>query len=524
MAVGIGIELGPSGLRAAVLEREGARLMLRAVHELACDTASPATLARALSELRQALRVSGPAVLGVPSTSAILAAVSPLIAVPQRADLAVRFELQQFLPFDVTEAAWHYHWISNGHTSIMRSGFRVGGSGQKPVNIAPNSQPLTPNQAGVSHAIVAAMRRSLLEERLAACRQAGWTISAVAVNPVAALNAWDAQRGRAAAGGTSLLLVHDERTAEWVIRIGSTLQVIPISADSGDRLGADIAASWESLRAQIQGVPVPVWAAASPEAVARLKQQAGPGAPPLEVFELSRVAETGGASIRGGAGALPALGLALQALGTAPVVLNLLESSQQDAHGRLIRRAATAINALFLTAAIAFGVSGMLELRARQLEALHALDRREKLYQTLRPEIRAQLQRQERLGERSGHLDRLAADASVLTRVLAQIASTLPDSVWLTSVDVSKNGILNGMLEGRATSFQDVTQFFDRLKSAAGMTTVKPLSTSVKPDETTGKEVIAFSVQIQRPLFPSGEAPESPQSTDHRPQKSGTPR
>jgi Tfp pilus assembly protein PilN len=232
------------------------------------------------------------------------------------------------------------------------------------------------------------------------------------------------------------------------------------------------------------------------------------------------VADTAGASVRGGAGALPALGLALQALGTAPVALNLLAASQQDAHGRFVHRAAIAISALLLTAAIAFAVSGMLELRARQLEVLHALDRRETLYQALRPEIRAQLQRQERLAGRSGHLDRLAADASVLTRVLAQIASTLPDSVWLTSLEVSKNGILNGLLEGRATSFQDVTQFFDRLKGAAGMTTVKPLSTSVKPDEITGKEVIAFSVQIQRPLLAANPPlAESPQVADRSPQK-----
>ena len=510
MTVGIGVEIGSSGLRAAVLEREGARLTLRAAHEVGCDTANPETLSRAFAELRQILRNTGPVVLGVPSTSAILATVSPLVAVPQRAVLAVQFELQQILPFDLADAAWHYRWVSrNGQAAKPGSGFGVQGSGSRA--LAQNPQPRTPSPQQFSSAIVAAMRRSLLEERLACCRQAGLAVKAVAVSPIAALNAWDAQRAASGpargTGGTTMLLLHDERSAEWVVRTASSVQVISVTSDSAERLGEELAASWESLRAQPEGAPVPVWVSGTSELVARVQAQAGAAGPLFEPVALSQIVDTGSARAPAAGRALAAVGLALQALDAVPVALNLLEGVQRETQERLAGRTAAALSVVLLLAAFGFGLSGMVESRARRAQLLLSLERREHLYQALRPEIRTRLRRQQRIEQYSAQLERLTADASLVTRLLGQLAATLPESVWLTSLECSKNGLLSGMLEGRATSFQDVTRFFDRLKSVAGMTTVKPVSTSVKTDETTGKEVIAFSVQVQRPLAP----PEQPE-------------
>ncbi|OGX39285.1 MAG: hypothetical protein A3C53_02025 [Omnitrophica WOR_2 bacterium RIFCSPHIGHO2_02_FULL_68_15] len=565
MPIGIGIELGPSGLWAVVLEREGQRLALRATHEVACDTANPGALRSALAELRRLLRQTGPIVLGVPSTSAILAAVTPLVAVPQRAGLAVQFELQQLLPFDVADAAWHYRWISANGSSPARSGLRALGSGlwargKSVLGLEPSfPQPRAPSPGGSSRAVVAAMRRSLLDERLACCRQAGLVVKAVVVNPIATLNAWDAQwaqsdpapgagpstrttppwRGglvsrlrsgfrasEASRGtqdsapprlggvglhGTTLLLLHDERSAEWVVRTPSSLQAVPVTGESAERLGEELAASWESLRTQPEPAPIPVWVAGTSELIARLREAAASAALPLEPFELSRVVDTGTARPPAAGHALTAVGLALQALDAAPVALNLLAGFQREARGRLVSRTAAAVSVLLLLAAFGFGLSGMIESRARRTQLLQVLERREKLYQTLRPEIRTRLQRQQRIERYCAQLEHLASDASLVTRLLGQLAATLPESVWLTSLECSKNGLLSGLLEGRATSFQGVTQFFDRLKTVAGMTTVKPLSTSVKTDEAMGKEVIAFSVQIQRPLAALGEPQEEQQ-------------
>ena len=534
MAVGVGIELGPSGLRAAILARESQRLVLRATHEVACDTANPDALSRALTELRHLIRQTSPIVLGVPGTSAILADVAPLVAVPQRAVLAVQFELQQLLPFPLADAVWHYQWRSANGSSAARSGVRAQGPERMPSATSP--APPTHGSGGAARAVIAAMRHSLLDERLVCCRQAGLVVKAVAVNPIATLNAWDAQwatadpvRGAGPStrptpprlgGGTTLLLLHDERSAEWVVRTASSLQVVPVTGESAERLGEELVASWESLRTQPEPAPIPVWVAGTSELIERLRAQAGAAALPLEPFELSRVVDIGGILAPAAGRALTSVGLALQALDAAPVALNLLEGFQREAQRRLVSRTAAALSVLLFLAAFGFGLSGMMELRARRAQLLQALERREQLYQTLRPEIRARLQHQQRIERYGVQLERLASDASLVPRLLGQLAATLPESVWLTSLECSKNGLLNGMLEGRATSFQDVTQFFDRLKTVAGMTTVKPLSTSVKADEAVGKEVIAFSVQIQRPLAEADtEPPAGPPSTNERPQK-----
>jgi Tfp pilus assembly protein PilN len=500
MTVGIGIELGSSGLQAVVLEREGARLVLRASHELACDTANPDGLARGFAELRRLLRHTGPTVLGVPSTSAILATVSPLVPIPERAALAVQFELQQLLPFDLADAAWHYRWVS--------------GNGR--------AEPKAPSRGGSSQAIVAAMRRSLLEERLESCRRAGFAVKAVAVTPIAALNAWDASRtSPASSRGATLLLLHDERSGEWVVRAGSSVQVVSVSGAAAEPFLQELAASWEALRTQPEAVPTPVWAAGPPDLINRLASGPQRLEAPVQPVELSRIVQSGGSP--GGRG-LAAVGLALQALDAAPVSLNLLASFQNEARGKRITRTAGILSAVFLVAAFAFGISGMLESRARKTRLLELLEGREKLYQTLRPEIRTMLRRQQRIEQRGTQLQRLATDASLLTRLLGELAGTLPDRVWLTSLEATKNGLLSGILEGRATSFQDVTQFFDRLKTGAGMTTVKPIATNVKTDEATGKEVIAFSVQIQRPLIAQEEPPSAEGSRLEVGGKSVTPR
>lgn len=464
MPSAVGIELGPSAVRGAVLEQAGQRLQLSASREIACDTANPEALTRALTDLRRSLKISGPVVLGVPSASAILAIVHPLVAVKERAELAVQFELQQSLPFPLTDAAWHYHWVANGHGSA---------------------------------AMVAAMRRPLLEERLAACRRAGLSVQAVSLSPVAILNVCRLKSGGAANAPMTVLVVHGPSSAEWIAAAPGALHVVPVASDDPQRLWQDAAAVWAGL-SQEPGVSPVIHVAGSAEA-ASAAQQALAGQT-VQRLDLGSVI---GKSPEPAFDA--AAGLALHGLGQARLPLNLLAAFQQEARAQRQHRIAQMISACCLAAAAALGVNGMLEVRSRRAGVLDALEKRERLYQALRPDVRQMLQRQARIEQRAGQLGRLADQAPALTQALAQVAGTLPDDIWLTSVDLSKSGLIHGVVEGRARSFQDVTRFFESLKTAAGMTTVKPLSTSVTADPQGG-ESIAFGVQMQRPL--PGEAPE----------------
>jgi Tfp pilus assembly protein PilN len=201
-----------------------------------------------------------------------------------------------------------------------------------------------------------------------------------------------------------------------------------------------------------------------------------------------------------------ALGLALQGLGVAGLSLNFLAASQGQARSRHMRRIASAVSGVCVAASAILGLHGMLEVRQRSVRVLRSLEQQERLYQTLRPEARALLQQEEHLERRNLQLGGLVGESPALTQLVARISDALPDEAWLVMLECSKAGLINGVIEGRARSFQDVTKFMEQLKTVAEMTTVKPLSTNVTTDDATGKEVIAFSIQVQRPL-PSSTSP-----------------
>jgi Tfp pilus assembly protein PilN len=508
MSVGIGIELAPTAVRGVIAEPSGSRIKVVAAREVPCDTADLDALTRALTALRTHLRVSAPVVLGVPSSSVIVTTVNPLVVNAQRAALAVRFELQQQLPFDVADVVWHSHWLANGHGAKSRTASAA--------SRAPHS----------GHVVVAAMRRTLLDERLAAARRAGLVVRTVAINPVAAFNAWslDQTSSRPPASGlaagaaeVALLQVGTDRTAEWIVWGPTSLQVIPVPITSPEAPWAELAASWETL--QLQGVAdsTPIWLIGPAEALVGIRHAlAAQGRPSVEPFDLARVVSGPSGQLDPPERWVTPVGLALQGAAAARVPLNLLAGVQTHEQDRQIQRWASIASGGLALIVFVIGISGMLEVRQRRLRVLKALEGQERLYQTLRPEVRALLQRQERTERRARQLESLISDARLPTRILSKIADALPDPVWLTMFECAKRGLLvEGLLEGRGKSFQDVTQFLDRLKTVAGMTTVKPLSSNVTTDAVTHQDVIAFSVQVQQPLRP--EAPSAAAAKDAEP-------
>lgn len=525
MALGVGVELGPSALRAVIVERasfgglkpplpsgvEGraAPLKLLAAREVPCETANAEALTRALTQLRQALPIQTAIVLGIPTTSAIVTTVTPLIPNPARSGLGVQFELQQHLPFGLAEAVWHYQWLSPNGTE-KRSGLWVGGSGRLRQKFGP--EPRTPNPEPNREAIVAAMKRSLLEERLTCCRRAGLSIRAVAINGLATLNAWwrDPSR-RSPAEPTMLLHLIDDQTAEWVLVAPTVLRIVPVTGSSAEALGQELLGGWEALRAESQSPPQRVWVSGQAASWPTLQQAlTARGGVQVERYEESAVVTNAIADATPLSGKfVTAIGLALQGVGLEGLNLNLLHDAQGREQTRLVRRVATVTTAISVVASVALGLAGMMELRHRRLRTLEALQQQERLYQTLRPDLRELLQRQQHLEHRIQQLERLAGQGTALTQLVAQTGQLLPDDVWVTKLEYAKSPLVGaataspaegveGLLEGRATSFQALTQFTDRLKGIGGIAAVKPLSTNVTTDAQTGKEVVVFAIQFQQ--------------------------
>ena len=488
-------------------------LVLQAMQEISCETANPEALTRALSQLRQSLKIRQGVILGLPSASAIIASIAPLLPNPRRAMLGVQFELQQHLPFELQDAAWHSHWLLSPHGQAIGRAGRVGSAGA----------------AAHAVAVAAVMRRSMLEQRLACCVQAGLSVEAVVITPVAILNAWFAMQPRLVPtlrenhlkpdtvgdhrtdGAGPCLLFHllDELAGEWILWTSTSVRVIPIHSASPEEFQHEVLASFRTLRGHQDSAVDALHVVGSSGTWPRVRQ-ALVSQEQIEVVSFepppSLIGHASSVSPEQPAG-MAAIGLALQGLRLARLPLNLLTATQQERRVSAIRAGALAMSGVCLILSLVLGAQGMMELRRRRQHALELAEHRQRLYHTLRPHVRALLQHQEHAQERLQRLQQLLVEAGLLPRLFAQISQALPDDVWLTTLECAKSPLvgvasaaegIEVSLEGRAVSFQALTQFMDRLKTMTDMTTVKPLSTSVTTDPLNGKEAVLFSVQAQK--------------------------
>jgi Tfp pilus assembly protein PilN len=323
----------------------------------------------------------------------------------------------------------------------------------------------------------------------------------VAINPVALLNA--CQMRPLSVGSVALLHLVSQQEAELIVYKDASLQIFPVTHSSPELFRQALVTAWETFRAQGLAQPQTVWivgsSSDSSEAERLLSGSFGVRFSSIDIAQLLMMGST---RLEAPERFMTALGLAFQGLGKGVrVPLNLLAQGQCELRARQVRRTLLTASGLCAFVAIGFGVSGMMEINRRRQLVLQAIERRERLYQTLRPEVRAALQAQQHLERRSAQLARIAADGSAITRFITQVAAALPETVWLTKMECVENrGVVEMLLEGRARSFQDVTQLKERLQGLSGVTGFKPISTSVVADEANGKELIAFSVHVQRAL------------------------
>ncbi|MBI4341350.1 MAG: PilN domain-containing protein [Candidatus Omnitrophica bacterium] len=502
MAVSIGIEIGPEAIRATRLERAGGAFRLLTVEEQPYDPSQADALGRALAQLRRSLRIAQPVIVGLPDLSAILATVYPLVVNRSRAELAVEFELQQQLPFELSQTAWHYQWLS------LANGGRPEGSRLKALGSRQEPPSLQPTAYSLEHssiAVAAVMKQPLLEERLAICRRAGLDVAGVSIAALGLLNACSLQRSLARAKAFAILHRLDASTAEWILWAPQRLQVVPVQSASSQTLPEELAASWQGLKAQWpEAAPMICTVNMDASVSERLSRLADVR---LERFDPAQAVAMRAVRPELAQRAAASIGLALQGLGAARVPLNLLDHVQRAQGARWVRRVALGMAAVCAAAIVTLSLSGMAEIRQQRLRLLRALEQRERTYQRLRPEIRAMLQQQQRTEQLTAQLQGLVSASPALTATLAAIAQALPKSLWLTKVECAKSlAALDVTLEGRAASFQDVTQLLDRLKNLSGVTAVKPLSTNVVPapappeSAPAAGELVAFAIQLQRAL------------------------
>lgn len=486
MGIGIGIAIEPTVVRAVRVERSRDQVSLLSAEEQAFDPSQAEALTRALASLRQNLNIRQPVYLGLPSASALVTTLHPLVVNQPRAQLAVEFELQQQLPYKISDAAWHYQWVLaiNGRAEVL---------------------PKPPRQAALSarrfpevSAMVAAVKQEVLLAHLTACRRAGLAVSGVSVAPIALLNACAAQRSATRAKTMTVLYLQDPISAQWILWSADDVRVIPAGASSPEALPQEIAASWQSIQAQWPEAATTAWVVAPDSAFAGISGALSESGAQVQRFD--PVQALGMRSIRPELAhrCAAAIGLALQAVSASRVCVNILSHAQRSLSMQWLRRASIGVSLVCALLILVLGANGMMSVQNQKAQLLKSFETREKRYQQLRPEVRNYLKRQQRLMQLSRQLQALLGASAAVPETLARAAEALPETVWLTKCELTQNSGVDILLEGRASSFQEVTQLMDGLKALKGVTGVKPLSSSVVPGSSTGKEIVNFSIQAQR--------------------------
>jgi Tfp pilus assembly protein PilN len=445
---------------------------LEACADIPLRTGGEESLIQALVQVRKALAVRAPVTLGIPTTASIVTTVEPLIVSPRRAWLAVQFELQQQLPYDVRQALWDYALI----------------------------------QPASDRAVVLAMKRALEASYVTACRRAGLSVAAISVGALAAANAWWRVQAPGAEGGAApaILLHREDTVVEWIVLGPQLVQAVPMvlpdgAAPIGEALVSWLRGSWEGVRQLLGQTPTPaqVWllgeSATQSEWAGALAQVCGCS---VEVIDPTRLVELS-ARTASPERLWSACGLALQGLGHATLAVNVLAQTRRQAHSRRVRRAAAVVSAVSLAIVIGCAAGTMLTiLRARQ-QALHALITRAQTYTQLRPEAQALLKQQRDVEARLQQLVQLRQTHAVTLSAMREIVEALPEEMWLTKLELSQRGGVAASLEGSAKSFQAMNRLIEQLKVSGTWTSVKPMATTVTTDAATNQQAIVFSVQAQ---------------------------
>lgn len=480
-------------VRGVRLERRGSSLQVISSVEIPWSKTPGGGLLDALVSAHRALG-RGPAIVGLPTSAAIVTTVNPLIVNPQRASLAIEFELQQQLPYDVNQAVWHYQWLANGHPSGQQS---------------PRAKPSAPVSVAPRQAVVVAMKDAVLEEHLQVFRRTGFSIEAVGLTGVAAANLWLRQQDRPRHGA---ILHANEGLLEWIIIRPSWLQIQPVVASEDlayDAVLESLRESWDRVREGGGGAPEVVWLAGDADLLLRLQEDLKRLLP----CATERLVPTPTVTMDSGVVQDPpkfavACGLALQGFRQAPLSLNFLIERRHLQRSQRIRRIAVGVNLVSVALTLILGAMGMLTTFQRRQEILQHLADQEHLYKMLRPEVRALMEQQQRQERWLDQLTVLRQHHGTIGRIVHELGQFLPQELWLTSLELAKGSQLSGTLSGHAGSFQAVTQLMDNLKGH-GWIDVKPLATTVTTDPATGKELVVFTIQGQVPLVkPSAAVPE----------------
>lgn len=482
MKMAVGILLKDNQLHMVELAKERGEIRLS---NSASEPTSGAGLQSAFSALLTKHRpASRDIVLGIGGSAAFVRTLQLLAMKGDRLEQAIRFELQQQTPFDISEVEWDW-------------------------------SPLAGQGAAATHRqiLIAAVKKGLLEEPMMAAEAAGWHVASVTISSVGLYNCAAAARLLVGEGRAQLLVDIGQESSDLVlVRRGPEpvlwVRSVPIglgqaASDVGE-LVEEIRRAVDVYRFQTAVSPDEVLLSGVGVSAEFLRDRLG-AALQVAVRRLEpreRLASSAAAAPTSASATYAiACGLALQALGEAPLPINLLRRSRAlvAAQRERLRYAIGVSVAAWLLVASTASASQR-QIRERQLQ-IAQMDRLIELHRTLGPQLKRVEGQLTVLDERLGVLQDAVRRRTAALDLLAEIEQGMGPQTWLEQVTINnplgRTAASEAVLIGKAPSYQVVNAWLNRLKASPMFVEVKPLASSVEPTSDGRGEVVSFTVSVR---------------------------
>jgi type IV pilus assembly protein PilM len=195
-----------------------------------------------------------------------------------------------------------------------------------------------------------------------------------------------------------------------------------------------------------------------------------------------------------------AVGLALRGIATLKIEINFLKEimaeSRESTQKSLYARLSIAMAVLVV---ISFSVFMRQDYAVKRAK-LNKIDGMLELYNTYEPKIKELQNKEDIIRSKTDILYQTVDSRAVWLSVFKTISEILPKEVWITDVSgivsIEKTGSGRLDLTGKAMSYQAVNNFVSSLKSSPEFRDVKPISSSIETDESSGEEIVKFSITM----------------------------
>ena len=194
------------------------------------------------------------------------------------------------------------------------------------------------------------------------------------------------------------------------------------------------------------------------------------------------------------------VGAALRGMTGLAIEVNLLNETLSEKKSSAQKRIYVGLS---ITAGALILISFSVFMRQDYYVKKMRLDKIEEMietYKTYEPKIKKIREEEDILRGKMDILYQTASSRSVWLGIFKSISEMIPKDVWVTDISgiisIEKSGLGRMDMNGKALSYQSVNNFVSSLKALPGFSDVKPVSSSVESDKTTGEEVVKFSITM----------------------------